>query len=77
MKILKYNLHGNPVGMVWNEANEENARREADNGEYTIEDDGAEETAQPTQEDRLAALEKTVANIPSLIQNAVKEALGR
>jgi hypothetical protein len=56
MKILKYNLctiinHGteeepkieeilSPVTMGWNEANEEIAKAEAYNGEYTIEDDG-------------------------------------
>ena len=56
MKILKYNLctiinHGteeepkieeilSPVTMGWNEANEEIAKKEAYNGEYTIEDDG-------------------------------------
>ena len=56
MKILKYNLctkinRGTeekpqieeiltPVSMGWNEANEEIAKREAYNGEYTIEDDG-------------------------------------
>ena len=56
MKILKYNLctiinHGteeepkieeilSPVTMGWNEVNEEIAKKEAYNGEYTIEDDG-------------------------------------
>lgn len=61
MKILKYNLctkvnHGteeNPVWeetlsaveMGWNETNEEIAKREAYNGEYTIEDDGQPEPA--------------------------------
>lgn len=56
MKILKYNRlrrfnHGtekkpkieeilSPVTMGWNETNEEIAKREAYNGEYTIEDDG-------------------------------------
>ena len=49
-KILKYKLlvyvnHEigsvfNNVCMDWNEANEEIAKREAYNGEYTIEDDG-------------------------------------
>lgn len=56
MKILKYNLctrvnHGteeepniketfSSVEMSWSETNEEIAKREAYNGEYTIEDDG-------------------------------------
>lgn len=59
MKILKYNLctiinHGteeepkieeilSPVTMGWNEVNEEIAKKEAYNGEYTIEDDGQPE----------------------------------
>lgn len=43
--------------MGWNEANEEIAKREAYNGEYTIEDDGQPEPeAQPTTDDVLNAL---------------------
>ena len=38
MKVLKYSYNGNPVVMGWNEINEETAKREADNGEYTIEE---------------------------------------
>lgn len=54
MKVIKYNLctvvnHGteekpilkevlSPVTMGWNERNEEIAKREAYNGEYTVED---------------------------------------
>jgi hypothetical protein len=57
MKVIKYNLCSKanrgtddapkyeetlyPVVMEWSEANEETAKREAHNGEYTIEDDGA------------------------------------
>ena len=72
MKILKYNLftrvnHGTeenpewkeiltPVKMPWNEANEEIAKREAYNGEYTIEDDGQPDPEEvPTQMDRIEA----------------------
>lgn len=72
MKILKYNLctrvnYGteenpqieeivSPVEMDWNETNEEIAKREAHNGEYTIEDDGTPEPeAAPTQLDRVEA----------------------
>lgn len=56
MKIIKYNLCTmvnigteeepevqeilSDVTMAWSEANEEIAKREAHNGEYTIEDDG-------------------------------------
>ena len=72
MKVLKYNLcrqvnHGtveapliietfNQVTMTWSKANEEIARKEAYNGEYTIEDDGrADPAATPTQLDAIEA----------------------
>ena len=61
MKILKYNFCSEegillPVEMDWNEANEEIAKKEAYNGEYTIEDDGQPEPAEePTQLDRVEA----------------------
>jgi hypothetical protein len=43
--------------MGWNEANEEIAKREAHNGEYTIEDDGQPEpVAEPTTEELLNAM---------------------
>ena len=76
MKILKYNLctrvnRGTedepkieeiltPVIMGWNETNEKLAKREAHNGEYTIEDDGQPE-AQPTDAERIAELEEALA----------------
>jgi hypothetical protein len=73
MKKIKYNLctivnHGteespnieeilSPVTMGWSEANEEIAKREAYNGEYTIEDDGQPElVAEPTTEELLNAI---------------------
>lgn len=72
-KVIKYNLctkvnHGTeenpqieeilfPVTMGWNDANEEIAKKEAYNGEYTIEDDGQPEpVAEPTTDDLLNAL---------------------
>ncbi|MBQ2785917.1 MAG: hypothetical protein IJF02_05390 [Oscillospiraceae bacterium] len=43
--------------MDWNEANEEIAKREAYNGEYTIEDDGQPEpVAEPTTDEILNAM---------------------
>lgn len=70
MKIIKYQLctevnHGteeqpnieqvfSEVSNAWSEANEEIAKAEAYNGEYTIEDDGELEPA-PTQLDRIEA----------------------
>lgn len=45
-----------PKTIPYSEANEEIARREAHNGEYTIEDDGTPEPeAAPTQLDRVEA----------------------
>ena len=41
--------------MTWSEANEEIAKSEAYNGEYTIEDDGVEEIIAPTQLDIIEA----------------------
>lgn len=71
MKVIKYKLctrvnHGTadapvweetltPVIMGWNEINEEIAKAEAYKGEYTIEDNGISEFAQPTQLDRIEA----------------------
>lgn len=72
MKILKYNLctrvnYGTeetpvweeiltPVEMDWNEVNEETAKREAYNGEYSIIDDDIEEPIpEPTQLDEIQA----------------------
>ena len=68
-KIIKYNLctrvnYGteaepqyeeilSAVTMGWNETNEEIARREAYNGEYTVEDDGVPEPA-PADDDEYA-----------------------
>lgn len=77
MKIIKYNLctlvnHGtdeapqweeilSAVEMGWNEINEAIAKKEAYNGQYTIEDDGVEEVkSQPTTEERVEALEAAV-----------------
>ena len=77
MKILKYNLctkvnRGteeepqieemlSPVTMGWNEANEEIAKKEAYNGEYTIEDDGEPEPEpKQTPEQRIAELEEAL-----------------
>ena len=70
MKVIKYQLcteinHGteeqpnieqvfSKVSLGWSEANEEIAKSEAYNGEYTVEDDGKPEPA-PTQLDRLEA----------------------
>lgn len=70
MKVIKYQLctevnHGtadepdmeqvfSAVSLGWSEANEELAKKESYNGEYTIEDDGRPEPAS-TQIDRIEA----------------------
>ena len=45
------------VTMTWNEANEEIAKREAYNGEYTIEDDGVEKP----KDERIAELKEQLS----------------
>jgi hypothetical protein len=40
MKVIKYTYCGNCVEMSWSEANEDIAKREADNGEYIVVDEG-------------------------------------
>lgn len=63
MKIIKYRFGEaqTEVGMAWSEANEEIAKKEAYNGEYTIEDDGQEEPiAEPTQGERIAQMEEAL-----------------
>ena len=72
MKIIKYQLCTRvnhctdeepqwedilfPVTIGWNESNEETAKKEAYNGEYTIEDDGQPEPDTSTTDDVLNAL---------------------
>ena len=64
MKIIKYNIctitkEGeflSSVEMDWSEVNEEIAKLEAYNGEYSIEDDGQSESAEtPSQLDIIEA----------------------
>lgn len=72
MKVIRYYLCTNinygteeepkivenlsPVKMGWSKANEEIAKREAHNGEYTIEDDGHPDLADvPSQLDAIEA----------------------
>lgn len=56
MKKIKYTLNGCEVEIGWSEASEENAKKESDNGEYTIEDDGQPDpTAVPSQLDIIEA----------------------
>ena len=48
--------------MSWSEANEEIVKKEAYNGEYTIEDDGQPKPeAKQTPEERIAELEEALA----------------
>ena len=74
MKIIKYQLctevnHGTAeqpnieqvfsgVSLGWSEANEKIAKKEAYNGEYTVEDDGEPEPVIPPTNDELAAENK-------------------
>ena len=55
--------------MDWNEANEEIAKREAYNGEYTIDDDGQPEPeSTPTLEDRVGTLESDSAETKEALE---------
>lgn len=70
MKIIKYDFCGNTKTMSWSEANEEIAKREAVNGEYTIEDDGQPESIdEPTAEERLSALESAMLEMMGVSAN--------
>lgn len=74
MKVIKYQLctevnHGtedkpdieqvfSAVSLGWSESNEKIAKKEAHNGDYTIEDDGEPEPVIPPTNDELAAENK-------------------
>lgn len=84
MKILKYQICAqinrgtedepkledvfSPVEMGWNETNEEIAKREAYNGEYTIEDDGTEQETGTTLESRVETLEADSADTKEALE---------
>ena len=58
MRVIKYTSNGVPMTISWSEANEEIAKREADNGDCKIapiEDGGIAEAIGPTQLDRIEA----------------------
>ena len=68
MKRIKYPIYQStrengkvitfPKDIPWSESNEEIAKREAYNGEYEIYDDGEPDpVAEPTEKERLEALE--------------------
>lgn len=67
MKVIKYLLGESktPKEIYCTEDSLESnigiAKRESYNGEYVIEDDGVEEVAEPTQEERIAELEEALA----------------
>ena len=70
MKKLIYSFMGNSVEMPWNESNEEIAKAEADNGEYTVEDDGKTVAAAlPSESERLAALEAAMLELMGVTAN--------
>lgn len=77
MKLIKYKVNitdkdGNIIGgwgveRLYSEVNEEIAKKEAYNGEYTVEDDGKPEPiSEPTQLDRL---ESQIAYIAMMTGN--------
>lgn len=71
MKIIKYKFLSAEIdneqiflekSMGWNEVNEEIAKQEAYNGEYTIEEDGQpEQEVQATDAERITDIEEALA----------------
>lgn len=51
------------------------AAAESQDGEYTVDDDGAAMEPHLTAEDRLGKLEDSMAQLPELIKNAIAMAL--
>lgn len=57
MKRIHYKYKGFPVDMAWSEENEEIAQAEADNGDYTVVENGLPDPAQdPTIDEILDAM---------------------
>lgn len=57
------------VSLGWSEANEEIAKSEAHNGEYTIEDDGEPEPVIPPTNEELAAENKLLKEQVAALSN--------
>lgn len=55
MKKIKYKFGGLAVQMPWSEDNLAIAEKEADGGDYSVEDDGIEEVSEPSQLDIIEA----------------------
>lgn len=68
MKKLQYYFCGLVKEIPWSEVNEAIAKKEADNGEYTVEDDGTEETSESTLNDRVQTLEKTSVEMSEALE---------
>ena len=69
MKTIKYRMDGSEVTIGYNQSNISIAKSEADNGEYTVEDDGLEEYAAPTESERLDALEAAMLEMMGVTAN--------
>ena len=86
-KVIRYELctktnrgtHENPlwvevlstIDLGYSEFNELIAKQEAHNGEYTILDDGIEETGSPTIATRLAVIENIINKIKTAFPNLI------
>lgn len=82
MKVIKYTLRtetafgsGQPVfvRMGWNEVNEEIAKKEAYQGEYTIEDDGQQVEKTETIAERVKSLESSGAELREALELILSE----
>lgn len=74
MKKLIYSIKGLQAEMTWNEINEETVKRTADNGIYTIEDDGIpEEDNGETIADRVDNLETKTDDLTEALDMILNE----
>lgn len=70
MRVIKYKFGGNDVEIQWSAANENLAAVEADNGVYTVEDNGEPEPeAVISAEERLEALEAAMLELMGVSLN--------
>ena len=67
MKKLKYFYMGNTITMDYSQENESIAAAEADNNEFTVEDDGNTESPNPTLDERLKVLEQAIDHLKVIL----------
>ena len=63
MKVIKYIFNGLPASMIYSKSNLKIAAKEADDGTYSIEDDGADEAYLTIWDELDAAYQKGVNSV--------------